>query len=370
MKYFLYGYYGFENFGDDLLLKTIIDEISLIDNKSYFFIRNNKEVNLLKNYKNILFTNLEQILQKNGSKIFNIFNYFKETCKYIKRSDVFLIGAGGLFLDKGKFNKSIFILLLFTIYSKLLNKKIIIFGVSLDILASPMTLFLVKNIFKLANFVAVRDGISYSYLKYIIPQKSVLSSDIVFLTKELIEISENSKEDNKNEKTTLGLCLIDYFNTYEFDLKKDADFKNKILKNLKRHENKYKYIYIAFQEEIGQRDNAIFEYLVDNGINMEYKLINNFNSINSVKEVDFIITMRYHLAIIGYILQKKILIIDHELKMSSLSLELDLPSISIDNVLNCNIDLIELGNKSNTFDEGTYRNMIKKSKLNFKWMMD
>ena len=40
MKYFLYGYFGFKNFGDDLLLKILIENIEKRDKEAFFYIKN------------------------------------------------------------------------------------------------------------------------------------------------------------------------------------------------------------------------------------------------------------------------------------------------------------------------------------------
>jgi polysaccharide pyruvyl transferase WcaK-like protein len=366
MKYFIYGYYGYNNFGDDLLLKTVIDEISKVDKNAFFYVKNNEKISLVKNYSNIKLTYLDKILYLKQNLFLKVLKYLKQSCDYIKKVDVFLIGPGGLFLDKGNFNKSLFLLCCLLLYAKIQKKKVIIFGISIDILASVSTLILTKIIFLLADFISARDRISFSYLKYIVPDKSILSADISFLNQDIKDLLHSHNKSNRisNNKKTIGLCFIDYFNTYEKNKEKDCLFKDRILNILYKHKDMYNYKYIIFQEGEGQKDDEIYKF-INSKINIECILVNNIDSLKEInKNIDIIITMRYHLAIIGYMFKKEILIIDHETKMSSLAVDLNLKSIFIDDILNENMDFISFLSQKNIYNI----NLEGKARLNFKWI--
>lgn len=365
MRYFVYGYYGCGNFGDELLLKSIFDEIRLRDKDAYFFIRNRNGSKILKSkHKNVKFTNMDKIFCYKFSRIKKIYLYLKIGFKYIKKSDYLIIGAGGLFVDKGKFNKSVFILSVLVWYAKLWKRKIIILGVSVDIIASPLTLFFLKYIFKKAEFIGLRDEISFAYGRYINSPKALLTADLVFLN----EFNEFSVDKLNDCRITVGLCFIDYFNNIEIDGAKNKKYRYNILKTLLDHNSKYRFKYISFQEKIGSRDDEIYNYLISNGLEMEYCFIDSVEDVGEINSLDFIVTTRYHLAIIGLILSKNILIISHETKMYSIANEFKLPYISIDDLLADKIDFICYMDNVNGGYDNELIHVKDRARRNFDWM--
>ena len=362
MKYFLYGYFGFNNFGDDLLLKILIENIEKRDKEAFFYIRNYKEISFLKSKDNIFFTNIEQIIISKGNKVIKFLKYFKEGFKYIKQSDILVIGPGGLFLDKGKFNFSLFFLYLFVKYAYLLNKKVVIIGISIDLIANYVNLYLIKQIFSHSDFISVRDFISYSYVKYL---KNFNISNIS-KSVDLAFLLESKSIDKKIYDNTLGLCFVDYYGEYEKDEKKREEFCNKVYNEIRSIEN-YKLFYIIFQSGNGLKDDFIYNFLIKKGIKLKKKFIDitNYNELN---QIDNFITMRYHLGILGIIFNKKVLIIDHEIKMTSLKLDFDIDYISIDDFFTK--DDVFYNFLNNNYKRISYDlSIIKKiAKENFKWL--
>jgi len=356
MKYFLYGYFGFNNFGDDLLLKTMIAEIEKKDSNSKFYIKNFDDISDFKDRKNIILTNIEKILQSRKNVFYKVLMYIKSSCYYIDETNVFIIGPGGLFLDKGKLNKSILLLFLMVFYAKIKHKKIIILGVSFDIIANPINLYIIKKIFQKADFISLRDGISFSYAKYLTSYSKIKQTkDLIFL----LDIKKN----NPVITDKVGICLIDYYGEYEKDIDKQQLFYQKMYDEISNIKDK-EFIYISLQESEGLNDDIGYNFLVNKGLRLEYFVLNQDN-IESLSSFDSFITMRYHLAIFGLLYNKKVFIIDHEIKMSSLKLEFDVGYITID-------DLIKEVNIFNTFFENEYKNNItalkKKSEDNFQWL--
>ena len=95
MKYFLFGYYGYQNFGDDLLVETLVSQISKRDTQAEFFVRCYNPVDILSGRENIEFTCIDKILQVENTGIFiKLFRYLKAVIAYIERSDYIVIGGG------------------------------------------------------------------------------------------------------------------------------------------------------------------------------------------------------------------------------------------------------------------------------------
>jgi len=367
MKYFLYGYFGFNNFGDDLLLEKLLKNIKKRDKKAFFYIRNKEKIDFLKNENNIELTCLESIIYTDSNIFYKLFSYLKKSFNYINKSDIFVIGPGGLFLDKGKVNKSIIVLYLLVKYASFKNKKIVIVGTSFDIIANPFNLFLLKKIFLLSSFISVRDSISYAYLKYMNIPNIVKSYDLVFLDIENKVFSVDMLK--KKKRATIGLCFTDYYKDYEEDEIKRKKFLSKILKLVNLLQDNYNLTYISLQEDNEVRDDVIYDFLISKNIKIEYINLNMKNHKSFFDNYEVILTMRYHLALLGFIENKHIVIIDHEIKMSSLKLDFDIQSISIDDFIETSSvekvrKMIEIRERSKMDID----NYIKKSLENFKWL--
>lgn len=330
MKYFLYGYFGFNNFGDDLLLKLLIDNIEQKDKEAFFYIKNYHNIDFLKKKSNVFFTNIEKEMISKKNKIFRGINYLLKSFKYIKKSDIVVIGPGGLFLDKGEINFSILLLYFIVKFAKFKKKKIIIIGVSFDLITNYINIFLIKSILKTSSFISVRDFISFNYVNYLIKSRNIetiLAPDLVFSLK-----INNVKIQQNHNIRKIGLCFIDYYNVYENNSLKRELFLEKILYEVNKIKNN-KLFYIVFQNKDGLKDDEIYKFLVKNDVNIE-KLSINTNNYLMLSDIDYFITMRYHLAILGILFNKKpILVIDHEIKMSSLKLDFNINYINIKNFL-------------------------------------
>jgi len=360
MKYFLYGYFGYDNLGDDLLLKTIIKEIEKKDDKAFFYVKSFNEVEII-NQDNVCFTKVEQILSSNNNKILKVLHYLKRNFFYLKKSDYLIIGPGGLFIDKGKFSFSILFLFLFTVYSKWKHKKIVIMGISFDIVAEFKNLFLMKNIFKMANFISVRDSLSFSYIKYFQSKNSIKSIDILFSNS-----SDYKKEIVKEQKNKVGICFIDYYSNYENNYRKKEIFCKKIYNEIVENNDK-KFTYISLQSSKGLDDDFIYNYLKEKKINIDYLCLNEDN-IYLLNQFEYIISMRYHLAIFSLIFNKKILVINHEIKMASLDIDFKLSSVFIDDFFYEKNIFKNFFDNSNRINIKNIKALQKIAKDNFRWL--
>lgn len=366
MKYFIYGYYGFGNYGDELLLKTILEKISLVDPRPTFYIRCKDEISHLKS-KNIEFLNIDKVFYKKGNPLKKAFQFLQAGCNIIDNTDYFLIGGGTLFIDKGEVNKSIILLYMLMKYAHLKKKKIILLGIASDIIANPLTLFFMKKIFAIADFTAAREIYLFNYLKYFKIEQCLLTKDLVFCNDELRALSNKmlSKKDNMK---TIGINFIDYFGTLEVDEKLNALFISRINHFINKHKSHYKFVYLSMQDGIGQQDDNIYKKL---DVQIEYHLFKDLKDIEKfASEIDCLITMRYHLAILSAIFMKKCFVINHELKMSSVSLDFNYPSVNIYEFIgNGDLDILELLKHSNpTITAETLKQFYNMAKNNFNWL--
>lgn len=368
MKYFIYGYYGFGNYGDELLLKTILEKISIVDPKPMFYVRCKDEISHLKS-KNIEFLNIDNVFYEKGNPLKKALQFLQEGCRIINKTDYFLIGGGTLFIDKGEVNKSIILLYVLVKYAQLKKKKIILLGIASDIIANPITLFFMKKIFSIADFTAAREIYLYNYLKYFKIEKCLLTKDLVFCNDELLTLSHKTLSKNENMKT-IGINFIDYFGTLEVDEKLNALFISRVNNFINKYKNNYKFVYLSMQDGIGQQDDNIYKKIDEK---IDYHLFKDLKDIEKfASDIDCVITMRYHLAILSSIFMKKCFVINHELKMSSVSLDFNYPSINIYEFIEHNeLDILELLKNSNpTITHETLREFYNMAKMNFNWLAE
>src|ERR1035441_1204249 len=157
MRYFLHGYYGFGNFGDDLLLQGLIEGIRKRDADAYFNVHNLNPVETYVGDSRVVFTAL---------------------ARWINRSDVLVIGGGTLFIDKGRINVSLAFLYLAVWWARMRRKRVVVVGVGVDDLTHPVCRWLTRQIMTSAEFVAVRESMSLPYVSHRSKENTRLSADL------------------------------------------------------------------------------------------------------------------------------------------------------------------------------------------------
>ena len=141
------GYYGFDNFGDESLLKVLIEN--------------------LKNLKEKVDITVFSHNPENTAAIYNVksaytFNLFDVICSIIK-SDYLISGGGSLLQDVTSI-KSLLYYLFVIFIAIIFHKKVIIFAQGIgpinNNLLKTLTVFLLKK----AYFISVRDNNSFDLL--------------------------------------------------------------------------------------------------------------------------------------------------------------------------------------------------------------
>ncbi|MCD5380559.1 polysaccharide pyruvyl transferase family protein [Candidatus Gracilibacteria bacterium] len=209
---------GSQNLGDELILKN---EIKILEE------RYSKQMNLLKENINFIVFTYEQednfytaenvkyreyfpIGMKNPKNIFRNIKNFIIFLKEIIKTDLVVIGGGGIFYDSE--NQSVGSPLkqwLFRVrVAKLFKKQIEIFRVSIDI-KYKKNLLIIKDIFTNIDTVSVRDNYSFELLKglSIIKNVSIIKDPVFFDNYNGEENTEDEYLINTLNKTFLTDCL-------------------------------------------------------------------------------------------------------------------------------------------------------------------
>lgn len=140
------GYYGFKNFGDELILSILTDRLKT----------EGADVTVFS-------VDPEFTSKTYGVKSVRTFDPL-DVVKTLAASDVLISGGGSLFQDATSVKSVIYYSFVLGL-AQLLGKKTIIFAQGVGPLYHPLSRFLVKNLFRHADYVSVRDEKSLNLLQ-------------------------------------------------------------------------------------------------------------------------------------------------------------------------------------------------------------
>lgn len=336
MRYLLYGYYGHGNFGDDLLLRALIEGIAKRDRDASFLVYSFDPTPPFDDRWRVRFVPLARSLENIRRRPWRLLSYLRRFGAAIRSTDTFVIGGGALFLDKGRFNLSLALLYLTVLFARLLRRPVVLVGVAVDHLDLSIDRWLTRRIFAAAGFVAVREAPSLGFAPPGAPARLAADLALGLEWRELPATPSRSKP-------VIGLCFIDYYRTVEHSPERHQAYEAAIRRLVEHHRDRYDFAVVVLQRGRGQRDDWI-ESALDAGAPIASITVHDMESADALaRSVDFMITTRFHLGLLGTIWGKPVLVIDHEAKMAWLASALALPSISMaDFIASDQIDLDRL----------------------------
>lgn len=271
---FIYGYYGNENFGDELFLS--------------FFKNSNLKNCVFKSSKDYGDGNKYFIESKTSildSKLKKLYFFIIDCIKFYKLSKNckrFIIGGGSII------NGSSSIMTLLKIYIYLIcfrSKKKYAVGVGVSInKCSFLKKIIINSIYKKFDMILLRDENSYNYLKLQNNNNIILGTDLI-----LENNTNNFKYKNvKNVGITVAPSYLDFEKKKSF-----ISLVNNISKN-------YTLSFLIFQDLINKSDANFFEKNFKNiqGVELIYVKYDNYGMVYN--SLDAIVGMRYHSLVLAY----------------------------------------------------------------------
>jgi len=322
MRYLVYGYYGFGNFGDDLMLAAIAAAIRARDPGADILVKCRDPVPGLG--PNVRFLEADRIMEQKRSALARASAYLRRLAGAVKDRDWLVIGGGALFLDKGRLNRSLVLMWLLVLRARLAGVRIALIGVSCDLLADPVSVWITRRIFRAAEFIAVRDAFSHDYARYFGRGDAVLCADLGFAAPGL---SFAPSPVAARGRPVIAVCLVDYFasveyaSTFEPDPARRADFLRAFVAVLDRHAGGADFVYVALQERIGLGDDALYAELGGSARFKAYRALTSLDSLQALMaEADGVCSMRYHLALLAAAAGLPVTVLYHELKLAAVGL--------------------------------------------------
>lgn len=272
-KIVLTGYYGHNNFGDDMMLDIIIDKL-----------KDKCEINVI--------TNSKESIKASINKNINFFETFKgnklrNLCLYLSifwRKDYFVWGGGTCFSDEDGVISPLILIL-----AKILGLKIYFIGIGVNPIKKTKNILKMKLNSLLIDKVYLRDNESMKNMNvFLKKEKLSISEDIVFLF---------NNECKKMDSEILTISLRDLKNY----------INNQELTN-------FMIVVSDYIKELvdGKKYSKIIILNLDNNIDTEnnfrlYKVLREKNYLNNQIEIEFVDIKNYNEKI-SYILKSKVFI--------------------------------------------------------------
>lgn len=292
-KVVISGYYGFGNFGDELILSVLVQHLK------------EKGIETVVLSSNPRKTSMEHFV--NSIQSFNM----HQISGLIKQSDILISGGGSLLQDVTSIKSLIYYL--WVIFTALRYKKdVIIFAQGIGPINNKVAQFITKLILKRCKYISVRDENSKKLLeKWEI--KSDLLCDPVF----------SMKLNPSHSTGIVGVQLREFGTMSDNLLKKLArqiskDFSDKKIRILSLQEKIDKEICIKFENMLKTINPKIKTEIIDDNI------------IYNIFELEYLIGMRFHALIIALKAGIKCIGINYDIKVENLAKSSKIPLISMD----------------------------------------
>jgi polysaccharide pyruvyl transferase WcaK-like protein len=323
VRYFLWGYYGHQNLGDDLMLEEIVGRVVAADPAATFLVRSHGPLDLPR----ATWCQIEAASGRRGERFVRTLG---RVAKAIAACDVLLIGGGTLFLDKGRFSVSTVYLAFAVWRARRRRKPVHVLGVGIDVLSHPLSVLCVRYILSRAQSVALRDRFSMEYTARQAPH-AVLSSDLLFNA----AFVERLRRHEAAARSDVVVCVSEYLAFWRSP-SVQARFSERLcelLRRLSRAHPDGRIVLCAFQKGLGDRDAEYSHRLAEELAlpNLDVVAVGHADDAAVVfGRARLTISMRFHALVFSSILHCPFVGIAIETKIRELSTLFDMPSIEPD----------------------------------------
>lgn len=319
MNVFIFGYFGWNNVGDDAIGCGLIKGINDLKQDAKFYVPSKREY---------FFENLEDL------DIKRLKFSFLDILKGILRSEHVIIAGGTHFYDEGddEFHRlKIFILFgLMISLARFLRKKVSLIGHGIGPLSKGWSITLSRYIFNRCSNIYVRDRLSKTVLNNLgYKHKSNLAFDAAVL---LFGYEDFLVSHNKSNRQNLGISLLPFFEIYQDDEEKDklnVENLGIVLNSILNDNDNIDINLFSFRGGNLHSDTPIlkelYKKLPSNRVNIIEYEGDLASFVQKISKCDFFICTRYHSAIFAYMLDIPSLIISYMEKCEGFSRYVSFP---------------------------------------------
>lgn len=203
MKILLFGYYGDKNLGDEALLQGILNSFRLKNSNLDVTVLSKNPEETQKRY------NIRSVIAPRQDR------YIASFINEIRKTDLFILGGGGLIQDFIGVKQLIYWVSSLFI-AKMFGKKTMLYAIGAGPLKSNKSKKIANFFLKFADIITVRDKETFELLSSIgvNEEKIVLTGDPAFTlsnSEEYLKNDTKGRDSLKNGRTYIGVSFLPYY---------------------------------------------------------------------------------------------------------------------------------------------------------------
>lgn len=181
-RFFLYGYYGQNNLGDDLLLRAAIEGIRRACPRASFVVRNEGHIAGIEGFGgDIVLTGIDRIISdQSRSRFMRLVGTLRAYRRHFRSCGWFVFGGGTVFHERNSI-LPLALVAAICLLARVTGLRVIALGIGVSPLKSPSARIVMGIIVRMSDVFAVRDGqASAECDKAGVTQRIAQTSDLVF----------------------------------------------------------------------------------------------------------------------------------------------------------------------------------------------
>jgi polysaccharide pyruvyl transferase WcaK-like protein len=370
--YFIYGYYGQNNLGDDLLLQATIEGIRRLDLSATFLVRNLGPIGTGDWLASAEATGIDgiaanQSLSKPRRLVATLLAYWN----YFGRCSWLVFGGGTVFHERAS-AFPILMLALISLLARLRGLRLAALGVGVAELRSPMGRLALRAIVMMSDVFAVRDEAARKQCQQVgAAGRVTLTGDLVF---GLSQFTKFDRAELARQPLTVAISVSPAA-LQEVAGERGLHILREFVTVLLR--NGCRVRLLSFQESDAMSDSASLSRIASglsasaDGLVVDTKLTANTDEIvRAFSEVDVHCGMRFHGHVLAAMFGLPFVGISHDNKIEQICRLFDMPSYDLDRVSADQLVAAVAMIRTRRIARGTIEDCISRAKANFSALGD
>lgn len=298
-RLFLYGYYGFGNVGDDLLLNTVVTSTLQFAPTAQFVVRSLCPVEGVGPHAQVEFVALEQVMaDQSHSKGRRLGRYLMDTWKSLAGCTHLVFGGGTLFHARSNSPVNLALIFMLVVMARLRGLEVYALGVGVAPLRGALPRRLMQGILMRAADFAVRDQSSLQHCQGLANGAPLRSTADLVFSLPLPPLPKDGGSGGRQPVVAITLAASDIGNGGEHE-----HFLQQLALALEQLVKKgWSICFLAFQEleQAGIRvsDTALFKRVQSYAANLDGEVVRMSASSTEITQlfstIDVVAGMRFH----------------------------------------------------------------------------
>ncbi len=328
LHFFIVGYFGMRNTGDDAMLYGLLTHMGKAFPKATFNVIAARPIIIPESVANKVSVSITS----------HPISYILKTLREISRCNVMLNVLGtSLFAYKGnkRYVRTLAWHMITVLYARILSKAVYMVNIGIDPLPTWWSRIMTTVILKASHLITVRDMNSYYLARRLGVRANMLrlSFDLSALIPEVEQRYSRSTQDGIN---ILGVSILPHYSIYEHDPTGDIHLLQEMAKALNRwlRENDSRRLKIFIFRGLSKEDDCSIAHCLAHLIRLPQVEVVPYNpdpncTLAEVKKCDAFVSMKLHSAIFAYLAGLPQLVVAYLPKCLSFAKEIGMQEIAI-----------------------------------------